>query len=367
MTGRRFISRGTLFRKGGERKFSGFGQLLQRGFQFAQQFVICPYLTIQLAAVSNHTLLFQIARMIPLMDSRLLAQSQCSMAQMCNPFGPLLLLQCAIDILCPAFPPFQKLHFTVPRLADGILPPEFGGFRLLGGALPCRMQSRFGGRKPAGNAAFIAVLIELFPTFRLCLPKLRCGEPFFFFSAAAEIFFLRLCLPFAIGIQWADGQHDMGVRIVTICIMDGEVGAHPFRNTFFQHKLVQHCLPVLHGQLRGQCNNQLAGKPTVFCFFGLLYRIPESLPICPFSRDHIGQQYFGKQNARFLRIIMGNTVIIVVKPFAALICCGGNSRAPSATADDFRFKVVDCRFYHLAFRTYSRPSSLVLRVLRPLL
>ena len=149
----------------------------------------------------------------------------------------------------------------------------------------------------------------------------------------------------------------MGVRIVTICIMDGEVGAHPFRNTFFQHKLVQHCLPVLHGQLRWQRNNQLAGKPTVFCFFGLFYRIPESLPICPFSRSHIGQQYLGKQNARFLRIIMGNTVIIVVKLLAALICCGGNSRAPSATADDFRFKVVDCRFYHLAFRTCSRPSS----------
>lgn len=50
---------------------------------------------------------------------------------------------------------------------------------------------------------------------------------------------------------------------------------------------------------------------------------------------------FLRKERRLFRVVMDNTVVIVAKPFAALVGRSGNGRTPGTAADNFRFKMVD--------------------------
>jgi len=71
------------------------------------------------------------------------------------------------------------------------------------------------------------VLILFLPTIGLCHLKLGGGEAAFLAVFHTEVFFLGLVLPLASFIQRAHRQQNVGMRIVTIGVMDGSISTHP--------------------------------------------------------------------------------------------------------------------------------------------
>ena len=66
----------------------------------------------------------------------------------------------------------------------------------------------------------------LLPAFVLRRFELGGGEALFFTVSDAEIFLLGLVLPASLLIQRAHRQQNVGMRIVTVRVVDGSVGAH---------------------------------------------------------------------------------------------------------------------------------------------
>ena len=79
----------------------------------------------------------------------------------------------------------------------------------------------------------------LLPTFVLRQLELGSGEAPFLTVLDAEIFFLGLVLPASLFIQRAHRQQNMGVGIVTVSVVDGSIGAHPFRHELLVDKILQ--------------------------------------------------------------------------------------------------------------------------------
>ena len=71
------------------------------------------------------------------------------------------------------------------------------------------------------------VRVLLLPSIVFCRPELSSGEAPFLAVFHAEVFLLGLVLPLALLVQRANRQQNMGMRIVTIGVMDGSIGAHP--------------------------------------------------------------------------------------------------------------------------------------------
>ena len=72
-------------------------------------------------------------------------------------------------------------------------------------------------------------MVLLLPPLGLSSLELGSGKTAFLAVLDAKIFFLGLILPGTVFIEWPHRQQDVGVGIVTIGIMDGNVGAHPLR------------------------------------------------------------------------------------------------------------------------------------------
>ena len=73
-------------------------------------------------------------------------------------------------------------------------------------------------------ADFIGIL--LLPSLVLCRLKLGGSKTAFFAVSHAEIFLLGLVLPLTLFIQRAHRQQNMGMRIVTVGVMNGGISAH---------------------------------------------------------------------------------------------------------------------------------------------
>ena len=83
------------------------------------------------------------------------------------------------------------------------------------------------------------VLILFLPTIGLCRLKLGSGEATFLTVFHAEIFLLGLVLPLALLVQWAHRQQNVGVGIVTVCIVDGSVSTHSIGHKLLPDKVLQ--------------------------------------------------------------------------------------------------------------------------------
>ena len=70
------------------------------------------------------------------------------------------------------------------------------------------------------------VWILLLPTFVLRQLELGSGEAPFLTVFHAEVFLLGLVLPVSLPIQRAHRQENVGMRVVTVGVVDGIVGAH---------------------------------------------------------------------------------------------------------------------------------------------
>ena len=69
--------------------------------------------------------------------------------------------------------------------------------------------------------------ILFLPTLILHRLELSGGEAPFLAVFHAEIFLLGLVLPLALLVQRTHRQENVSMRIVTVGVMDGSIGAHP--------------------------------------------------------------------------------------------------------------------------------------------
>ena len=86
-------------------------------------------------------------------------------------------------------------------------------------------------------ANFVGVL--LLPALSLCGFELGCGKAAFIAVLDAEIFFFSLVLPGAVFIERTHRQQDVGMGIVAVGVVDGNVGAHPLRHELLPDKILQ--------------------------------------------------------------------------------------------------------------------------------
>ena len=199
-------------------------QLLDFGFQLPQKRIVRPDLPVQFAAVRDDSLALQRLCRYALMDSRNLIQSPCGVAAVVNAFLPPGAFQIAVGNVSPRRPPCRKLFLAVPALGDGILPAVTGAFGML--VSPYKPLCIGLGRNHIHLllADFIGIL--LLPSLVLCRLKLGGSKTAFFAVSHAEIFLLGLVLPLTLFIQRAHRQQNMGMRIVTVGVMNGGISAH---------------------------------------------------------------------------------------------------------------------------------------------
>src|SRR5699024_12207643 len=118
-------------------------------------------------------------------------------------------LQMAVCHICPCSPPQNKLLIAVPAFRDWILSAIFGALGILG--YPFIALCLRCGRGHIHLLFAHLVLVLLLPSIDLCLFELSGGKAPFLAVFDAEIFFLRLVLPFPLFIPWADRQPDVGL------------------------------------------------------------------------------------------------------------------------------------------------------------
>ena len=111
----------------------------------------------------------------------------------------------------------------------------------------------------------------------------RCrGEASFLAVSHAEVFLLGFVLPVSLLIQRAHRQENVGMRIVTVGVVDGSVGAHSIGHKLLPDKVLQQPNLLLPTQFYGQRHDKLTGKPAVFGCFDFFHGVPELFPILPF-------------------------------------------------------------------------------------
>ena len=128
-----------------------------------------------------------------------------------------------VSHICPRRPPCYKLW----QMASYALSfCHFIGIRILSALVLCRLE------RSGGEALFLAV-------------------------SHAEIFLLGLVLPLALFVQRAHRQQDMGVGIVSVCVMDSSVSAHSIGHKLFLYELPEQFdlrLPVNLSRQRNDAN-----------------------------------------------------------------------------------------------------------------
>jgi len=171
------------------------------------------------------------------MNGRDLIQPSGSIAAVVNAFLPPSAFQIAVGHIRPCCPPRGKLPLAVPAFGDGILPAVAGAFRML---ISPNKPLHLGIRRCHIHLLFADLVgILLLPSIVFCRPELNSGEAPFLAVFHAEIFLLGLVLPLASFIQRAHRQQNVGMRIVTVSVVDGSIGAHPFRHELLVDKILQ--------------------------------------------------------------------------------------------------------------------------------
>ena len=81
--------------------------------------------------------------------------------------------------------------------------------------------------------------ILLLPAISLRRPELSGSKTAFLAVFHAEIFLLGLVLPLALFVQRAHRQENVGMRVVTVGVVDGCVGAHSIGHKLLPDKVLQ--------------------------------------------------------------------------------------------------------------------------------
>ena len=81
-------------------------------------------------------------------------------------------------------------------------------------------------------------------------------------------------LPRAVRIQRADGQHDMGMGVMTVCVMDGNIGAHALRHKLPSYEIGEEQDPFRFVQLYRQGDHELPRQSAVLRFLVFLHGVP---------------------------------------------------------------------------------------------
>ena len=206
------------------------------------------------------------------MDSRLFIQSSLCMAAVVDSGIGTGTLQMDIGGVCPSLAPDNKLFIAVPFFCDGVLSAVLGAFRMFGHS---GKILRFGGRGSHVHFFLADLILILFlPAVGLCCLKLCGGEAPFFAIPDAEIFFLCLVLPLALFIQRAHRQHDMGMGIMTVGVMDCHIGTHTFCHKTSLDIFCQQFRPLIFLKFNGERHHKLSCQSAVLGFLICFYRIP---------------------------------------------------------------------------------------------
>ena len=83
------------------------------------------------------------------------------------------------------------------------------------------------------------ILVLLLPALGLRRLKLSGGEAPLLAVLHTKVLLLRLVLPYARLCQRAYRQQNVGVGIVAVGVMDGNIGAHPLRHKLLPDELLQ--------------------------------------------------------------------------------------------------------------------------------
>ena len=212
-------------RYGGNRILYRLHQLFDRCFQLTEQCIVCLDLSVDFTAVRYDAFLFQRMGNHTLVNGGLFAQTSVCMTAVVDAFVMPVSLQIAVGHVCPRLAPFHKLFLAVPTLGNGILPPIPGAFGML---VSPDIALRFccgGSHIELSFAHLVGVL--LLPALCLGLLKLGSGKAPFLAIPNAEIFLFGLVLPVTLFIKRAHRQQSVGMRIVTVGVMNGGISAHP--------------------------------------------------------------------------------------------------------------------------------------------
>ena len=183
----------------------------------------------------------------------------------------------------------------------------------------------------------------------MCRLKLSSGEALFLAVFHAEIFLLGLVLPLSPFIQRAHRQQNVGMRIVTIGVMDGSISAHSIRHKLFSDELLQQLDLLLTAQLYGQGNHKLPRQPAVLGCLDFLHSVPELFSVLPFLWDVFRQENLLPDKPLLFCVVMLYPVVIVVEAGTAQISGGGHSGASCAPADHLHFQMIN---RHLLFTSF---------------
>ena len=205
------------------------------------------------------------------------------------------------------------------------------------------------------------ILILFLPTLGLFQLKLRRSKALFLPIPDAQIFLLCLMLPCADLGQGPHGQHDMGVWIVTISVVDAHIGAHPFCHKVCLDKIGQQSNPLVPAQFNRERHHELAGKAAVLRFLHFLHGVPEDFSIYPLCWCHIRQKHLLPNKALLPSVIVLYSIITVVNSGTAHISCRRDSGAACPPTDNFCLQMINCQFL-LPPSFVSRPSSTVPRI-----
>ena len=215
------------------------GQLFKLRFQLPQQGVVRLDLPVQLAAVGEDAAPLQRLSRHALVNGGPFLQPPRRMAAVVDALRMTGQLQAAVRRCGPHLPPNKQMFLAVPSRRDGILPPILCTFRILADPFVSALLGL--GR---GHVDFLFVhliLVLLLPALGLRRLKLSGGEAPFLAALHTEILFLCLVLPRARLRQRAYRQQDVGMGIVAVGVVDGNVGAHPLRHELLPDKLLQEC------------------------------------------------------------------------------------------------------------------------------
>ena len=156
------------------------------------------------------------------------------------------------------------------------------------------------------------ILILLLPSVFLGFFIFSGGETSLFAVLHAEIFFFRLMLPGTIFIEGAYGQHDMGMRIVTVRVVNRHIRAHTLVHKLLLNELRQQIDPFVLAQFNRQGGDELAGQSAVFRFFSFFHCVPELCAFLPFHRREVREKHTLPDKALLSCIIMLNAIILVI-------------------------------------------------------
>ena len=146
------------------------------------------------------------------------------------------------------------------------------------------------------------------------------GPPFFRFCLFvpvdsgnfSPVDFARFRAPRTINLKWSHGEHNVGMGITVVFVVNANIRAHTNRNKLSVHILADKRNVLLQREFRGQSQLNLPRKLGVFRFFNLLYRVPQNGAPCVFLWCISRQQDFSVYHAAFASIVMHDAVIRMV-------------------------------------------------------